>query len=152
MTDDSDLIDSESLQKAYDNEASNIPTFSTKISELCKYIWAGSLAFFYATLSSAKDTVAYTFYQQNRHFIFAAAICGSIALIADYVQNLCGFKHAGAIVHWIEDTPNITRNQFNAHTTTIYSKLNTVFFVLKNFCCIAAALLTAYSLLNFVIH
>jgi hypothetical protein len=150
MTKNAELLDTASLQSAYDKEAGNIPTFSTKISELCKYIWAGSLAFFYATLSSGKDTVAYQFYQQNQHYIFGAAVCGSIGLIADYVQNVCGFKHAELLVDWIENTTNITRQQLNAHTTTVYSKLNTFFFWLKNICCIGAALLTAYSILNFV--
>jgi hypothetical protein len=152
MTDSSDLLDTESLQAAYEKEAENIPTFSTKISELCKYIWAGSLAFFYATLSSGKDTVAYQFYQQNQRYIIGAAVCGSIALIADYVQNVCGFRHAELLVEWIENTRNITRKQLNAHTTTVYSKLNTFFFWLKNICCIAAALLTAYSILKFIGH
>jgi len=152
MTDGSELIDSKELQAAYDKEAENIPTFSTKISELCKYIWAGSLAFFYATISSGKDTVAYTFYQQNQHYIFAAAVCGSIALVADYVQNVCGFRHAELLVHWIENTSDITRKQYNAHTTTVYSKLNTFFFWLKNICCVGAALSTAYSILNFITH
>jgi hypothetical protein len=152
MTHGSDLIDTKSLQAAYENEAKNIPTFSAKISELCKFIWAGSLAFFYATLSSGKDTVAFAFYQQNRPYIFAAAVFGSIGLISDYAQNVCGFKHAGELVHWIETTRNITRDQFNAHTTTIYSKFNTFFFGLKIICCIAAAALTAYSILNFIAH
>jgi hypothetical protein len=152
MTDDSEVIDSGELQAAYDKEADNIPTFSNKISELCKYIWAGSLAFFYATISSGKDTVAYTFYAKNQHYIFAAAVCGSIALIADYVQNVCGFRHAELLVDWIETTKEITRKQYNNHTTTIYSNLNTFFFWLKNICCIGAALLTAYSILNFITY
>jgi len=148
----SGLLKAEELQAAYDKEAQQLPTFSGKISELCKYIWAGSLAFFYATMSSAKDTVAFAFYQQNKSYIFAAAICGSIALVADYVQNLCGFKHASKLVHWIENTRNITRDQLNEHTTTVYSVLNTVFFVFKNLCCIGAALLTAYSIVNFIMR
>ena len=150
MSDGSQLIDSKDLQAAYDTEAKNIPTFSTKISELCKFIWAGSLAFFYATLSSGKDTVAFTFYHQNSPYILIAAICGSIALIADYLQNVAGFKHANALVEWIENTENITTGQFNAHTTTIYLKINSFFFIVKNLCCIGAAALTAYSILNFV--
>jgi hypothetical protein len=152
MTDHSGLIPSEELQAAYEKEAANIPTFSTKISELCKYVWAGSLAFFYATLSSAKDTVAYAFYQQNSRYIVGAAVCGSIALIADYAQNISGFKHASKLVYWIENTKNITKDQFNAHTTTVYSRLNTFFFGIKNVSCVGAALLTAYSIINFIMH
>lgn len=150
MSNGSNLIDTKDLQAAYDKEAKNIPTFSTKISELCKFIWAGSLAFFYATLSAGRDTVAFTFYHENAPFILIAAICGSIALIADYVQNVAGFKHSKEIVIWIESTSKITRDQFNAHTATIYLKINSFFFVIKNLCCIAAAALTGYSILHFV--
>ena len=150
MSNGSDLIDTKDLQAAYDKEAANIPTFSTKISELCKFIWAGSLAFFYATMSSAKDTVAFTFYQQNARYILIAAICGSIALISDYVQNVAGFKHARKLVEWIENTEPITRNDFNAHTSSVYLKINSFFFFCKNVCCVVAAGLTAYSILNFI--
>jgi hypothetical protein len=152
MTKKSDVLSDEELQAEYNSESDGIPIYSAKISEICKYIWAGSLAFFYATLSSGKETVAYGFYQQNKHYILAAAICGSIALIADYVQNVCGLEHASKFTNWIENTDEITRDQFNAHTTSVYSKLNTLFFWLQNIFCIAAALLTAYSIVNFITH
>lgn len=152
MTKNSDVLSTEELEAAYKKESEGIPAYSTKISELCKYIWAGSLAFFYATLSAGKETVAYGFYQQNKHYIFAAAICGSIALIAAYIQNICGLKHADKLVNWIENTRNITRDQYNARTTSIYSNLNTIFFWLQNIFCIAAALLTAYPIVNFITH
>jgi hypothetical protein len=127
MADDSELMDDEEVQTHYDAEVANIPAFAASISELCKYIWAGSLAFFYATLSSGKDTVAHTFYVQNKRYILATAVFASIALIADYIQNLCGLKHAETFTEWIENTENILRTQYNAHTSTVYSRLNTVF-------------------------
>jgi hypothetical protein len=153
MTSGSDLLSTKELQKAYEEVAKNISTLSKKISELCKYIWAGSLALFYAALSSGKDTVAYAFYQQNKFYIFGAAVCGSIALISDYLQNVSGLKKAEEIVGWIEKNPgNITRDQLTAHRTTGYSKANIFFFRLKNVCCIAAAVLTAYSIVSFIAH
>jgi|SRR5580693_3356422 hypothetical protein len=155
MADSSELMNEKELQASYDAEVANIPAFAAKISEVCKYIWAGSLAFFYATLSSGTDTVAHTFYIQNKCYIFATAVFASIALIADYVQNLCGLKHAETLTEWIEsieNTENISRTQYNAHTSTVYSKLNSLFFYLKNVCCIAAALLIMCSIIRFIAH
>jgi hypothetical protein len=155
MVDDSELMKKKELQTSYDAEVANIPAFAAKISELCKYIWAGSLAFFYATLSSGRDTVAHTFYIQNKCYIFATAVFASIALIADYIQNLCGLKHAETLTEWIEsieDTEKISRTQYNAHTSTVYSRLNTLFFNLKNACCIVAALLVMCSIISFIAH
>jgi hypothetical protein len=103
-------------------------------------------------MSAGKDTVAFAFYQQNKGYVFIAAICGSLALVADYIQNLAGFKHASVLTGWIETTSNITRNQLNDHTTTFYSVINSVFFIFKNACCIIAATLTAVSILNFVLR
>ena len=145
----------EELQASYDLEVANISAFAAKMSELCKYVWAGSLAFFYATLSSGRDTVAHTFYVQNKWYIVASAVFASIALTADYIQNLCALKHAEILTNWIEsidDTKNISRTQYNAHTSTVYSRLNTVFFNLKNVCCIIAALLIMCSIISFVAH
>jgi hypothetical protein len=151
MTEDSDILKDEELQAHYKDESDNIPVFSAKISELCKYIWAGSLAFFYATLNSATGTAAGEFYQQNKHTIFAVAVCGSVGLICDYLQNVCALKHSDDLVDWIENTKNITRGQYNDHTKSVYSRLDDIFFWLKNISCIFAALFTAYSILNFVI-
>jgi hypothetical protein len=153
--DGSELMSEEELQTSYDLEVANISAFAAKISELCKYIWAGSLAFFYATLSSGKDTVAHTFYIQNKGYILATAVFASIALIADYIQNLCALKHAEILTEWIEsieDTKNISRTQYNAHTSTVYSRLNTVSFNLKNVFCVIAALLIMCSIISFIAH
>jgi hypothetical protein len=152
MADDSDLMDDEEVQTSYDAEVANIPASAAKISELCKYIWAGSLAFFYATLSSGRDTIAHTFYIENKCYILATAVFASIALIADYIQNLCGLKHAETLTEWIENTEIISRAQYNAHTSTVYSRLNTLFFYLKNVCCIVAALLIMCSIISFISH
>jgi hypothetical protein len=64
----SDLIPKDALQKGYDNEAAKIPELSAKMSELCKFVWAGSLALYFAALTTAKADAAGTFLRRQQRF------------------------------------------------------------------------------------
>jgi hypothetical protein len=133
-------IEAEALAKAYQAEAQNIPTVSGKLSELCKYIWAGSIATFFALLTASSGTRAFEFYSANKTIVFAAAILGSFAFLFDYLQNLSALTHAKRLVRWIEQTDPIRIDQFNNMVASTWTRANFAFFCLKNLCAVLAAI------------
>ncbi len=150
---DPDLIRKDALQKGYDNEALRILELSAKMSELCKFVWAGSLALFFAVLTSAKTDAAYSFYDDTKKFLLAAAICGSLSLLCEYLQFASGYNHAARVVAWIEQKSivgsPITYTNYNQHTKSALTCMNDAFFVIKNFLAIASAALIAFAVIRF---
>jgi hypothetical protein len=123
------------------------------MSELCKFVWAGSLALFLAALTSDQSKVVTSFYGNSRWFLLLAAICGSLSMVFEYLQFVSGYKHAVNFVTWIERqvtarTP-ITCSSYNQNTTTGLSRLNDAFFVAKNISALAAAVLIALAVIRF---
>jgi hypothetical protein len=128
-------------QAAYNSEAANISDFSAKISDLCKYVWAGSLAIFYALVTSSTQT----FVGQQRSLLFIAAIAGALAFLFDYLQNISAYLHASKITAWLESKDEkIEIDEFNKQTESVYSFANQAFFVLKNIAVLVTAALVAY--------
>jgi hypothetical protein len=66
----------EEVQRAYNNEVQDVPKFSGRMSDLCKYIWAGSMATLFALLTHPTE-----------RWSFWAAVAGALAFILDYLQN-----------------------------------------------------------------
>jgi hypothetical protein len=130
-------------QKAYDTEFQNIAAISTKLSELCKYIWAGSLATFFALITAQQNTRAFDFYTTNKTIIFAAAIFGSLAFIFDYLQYLSALVHATRVAKWFERTPDANSEDFSRVAHSLWTKANFLFFCTKN----AFAALAAISMI-----
>jgi len=138
------------LQKAYATEAANIPKFGGKLSELCKYVWAGSLAITYALATTEKVVPAFT--GVHRLLWIAAAGAGALALLFDYLQYLAAFIHARGFVDWIESAPKpIDREQFNRNTISAYSQANAFFFWAKNFVVFVAAALIASAVIGTIL-
>lgn len=133
----------DNVQKAYDTEFQNIKDISAKISELCKYIWAGSLATFFALITAQQNTRAFDFYTANKTIIFATAIFGSLAFIFDYLQYLSALAHATTIVKWFERTNNPDPRDFSHVVVSLWTKANFLFFCIKN----AFAALAAISMI-----
>lgn len=138
---DDDSVPEDVLTKAFDNEFTNINRFADKISELCKFVWAGSLATYFALLMSPKDTPGSIFFIQSKCFLLAAAACGTAAYVCDYLQSIYGYSHAMRIVSWIHQEDDVTYTKFNQMTESKYSRLNSLFFILKNVFAIIAAVL-----------
>jgi hypothetical protein len=139
------------IQHAYESEAGNIQKFSGKMSELCKYVWAGSMATLFALLTSAPDTPAAAFFSANRTLIALAALAGSAAFLLDYLQNAAAYKHFNKITHWIEGRATFTREAYNTQTNSGWLSASQCLFVVKNFCALAAAALLGVSVLRFLV-
>jgi|SRR5580704_13535416 hypothetical protein len=140
------LTDKEA-QEAYNRESANLPVFTSKISELCKYVWAGSLAIFYALVTADPKSAAYHFVGNARYLLFIAAVAGSLAFLFDYLQNLSAYLHAAQLVKWLESTNPIPAAEFNRRTTSVFSYANKIFFVLKNAAVLVTAALVSYVIL-----
>jgi hypothetical protein len=80
-------LDDKEAQEAYLRESAYIPEFTGRISDLCKYVWGGALAIFYALVTSDPTGSAYKFLGSQRYVLFIAAIAGSLAFLFDYLQN-----------------------------------------------------------------
>jgi hypothetical protein len=141
------LVSKEALQKAYDDEVANLPKFGGKISELCKYVWAGSLAIAYALVTTEKPIPAFS---GTLKFVWvAAAGVGAVALLLDYLQYLSAFFHARNFVRWIETVPKpIELQTFNANTVSFFSRANSFFFWAKNAAVFASAALIAIAVIG----
>ena len=124
--------------------------FAARISELCRYIWAGSLATFFSLLLAAKDTRAFDFYSASKSLLLVIVILSSVALLLDYVQNMAGFRTAKSITNWAEHSPRHTRKAYLALVNSPWLRLNVLCFVLKNICAIVAAILLGAAVWTFV--
>jgi hypothetical protein len=144
----SDNLTQKEAQEAYNREAANIPEFAGKISELCKYVWAGALAIFYALVTSDPTSSAYKFLGNQRSLLFVAAIAGSLAFLFDYLQNISAYLHARLLVSWMERTDPIPREEFNRRTTSVFSWANALFFFAKNIAVLITAALVSYVILR----
>jgi hypothetical protein len=132
-------------QKAYDSAVGDIAHFSESISELCKFVWAGSLAIFYALIVSEPSGSAEKLVGAQRPILFIAAIAGSLAFLFDYLQKISAYTHACYLANWIgESDEEIPLDEYNSKTTSIWSTLNNFFFILKNISVLMTAALLAY--------
>jgi hypothetical protein len=139
-------IPSDKLQESYATEAANIPKFGEKISELCKYVWAGSLAIAYAIATNDKPNALFS--GNQKYILIAAAGAGSLALLFDYLQYLAAFLHAKRIVQWIESAPKpVAQKAYNDQTVSIYSQANAFFFFAKNVAVFVSAALIALAMI-----
>jgi hypothetical protein len=146
-----DVIPDDILQRAYDGEFENRRRFADKISEWCKFIWAGSIATFFALLTAAKDSQGATLFSATKYILLASAACGTIALVCDYFQNVSGDIHSEKITKWIEMQNRITYGEFNTKVKDAYTKMNGIFFILKNCFTIISAALIVIAILVFVL-
>ena len=144
------LVPDGELQNLYEKEVENKYKLSAKISELCKFAWAGSIAFFYAVIVAPANTPSIKLYHDNKYFIISAAALGAIAFVSDYLQYVFAYKHTSDRVSWIERTTNIRRERLTQTAKSKYSRLNSLFFVLKNCAALTAALLVATTIIRFV--
>jgi hypothetical protein len=145
-----ETLTAEEVQRAYDNEVQDIPKFSGRMSDLCKYIWAGSLGTLFALLTAAPATPAANFYAVNRSLVIAAAVAGSIAFVLDYLQNAVAYLHANRIVTWIERQTSIKRHEYNAKVNGELAPTGRALFVLKNLLALAAAALLGLAVVRFL--
>jgi hypothetical protein len=144
-------ISDDELQKAYANEAANIPKFGGKVSELCKYVWVGSLAIAYTLATADKPIPAFSGGQ--KYILIAAAGAGSLALLFDYLQYLSAYLHARRFVRWIESSSGpIELKVFNGKTVSIFSYANSCFFWAKNFAVFISAILIVVAMLRILLQ
>ena len=144
MADRAHLSEKEA-QDAYDSEFGNLSEFSGKISELCKYVWAGSLAIFYALITSDPTSTANNLLGSQRSLLFIAAIAGALAFLFDYLQNFCAYLHARLLVDWLESSKGaVDLDEYNRRTTSVFSMANVFFFYAKNIAVLVTAALVAY--------
>ncbi len=130
-------------QDAYDTSVENVSKFSGRISELCKFVWAGALAIFYALVTSESGGTT-KFVGAQKQILFLAAVAGSLALLFDYLQNISAYIQATKMADWIKDRDTIAVATYNRRTKDFWSKANAIFFVLKNLAVLVAAALVAY--------
>lgn len=132
-------------QDAYNSGVENISYFSGRISELCKFVWAGALAIFYALVTAEPTSAATKFIGAQRPLLFIAAIAGSLAFLFDYMQNIAAYIHASRLTSWLSKTERaIPVETYNARTKDCWSRANTFFFVVKNLAVLITASLVAY--------
>lgn len=135
-------------QGAYDSQVANVTLFAGKISELCKYVWAGALAIFYALITTDPAGPANKFLGGHRSLLFVAAAAGALAFLFDYLQNFCAYKHALSLARWLESEPGqITVEEQNRRTSGVYLIANAAFFYAKNFAVLVTASLLVYVIL-----
>jgi len=134
-------------QDAYDREVANISVFAARISELCKYVWGGSLAIFYALATAEPTSAAYKFVAPQRSALFVAASAGALAFLCDYLQVISAYLHAHFLAHWIENTAPIPAREFNRRTSSLFSRANSFFFFSKNIAVLVTAGFVAYAIL-----
>ena len=134
----------EQRQGVYDTSADNIIKFSVRISELCKFVWAGALAVFYALVTAEPTSAASKFMAAQRPLLFIAAIAGALAFVFDYLQNITAYIQATRMVNWIEARAAIDRSEYNGKTKDFWARANEVFFIVKNVAVLIAAVLIAY--------
>jgi hypothetical protein len=131
-------------QDAYNTSADNIVKFSVRISELCKFVWAGALAIFYALVTAEPTSAASKFMAAQRPLLFIAAIAGALAFVFDYLQNITAYIQATRMVQWIEARNQIDVAEYNIRTRDFWARANELFFVIKNLAVLIAAVLVAY--------
>jgi hypothetical protein len=131
-------------QDAYDSSVENISYFSGRISELCKFVWAGALAIFYALVMAEPTSAAAKFIGTQRPLLFIAAIAGALAFLFDYLQNISAHIQASKLAEWIKARDTISVSTYNRRTRDCWSKANGFFFVLKNLAVLITATLVAY--------
>jgi len=134
-------------QDAYNNSVGNVEKFSARISELCKFVWAGALAIFYALVTAESASGAAKFVGSQRTLLFIAAIAGALAFLFDYLQNITAYIQATKLADWIKNRSTIAVTTYNARTKDGWSMANEAFFVLKNLAVLVAAALVAYVIL-----
>jgi len=138
------------IQSAYASESQKLPTYSGKMSELCKFVWAGSMATLFAVMTAAPDSTAAKFYSDNHYFMIGAAAAGSIAFLLDYLQNVTVYCHYKGLVHWIEGRTKFFREEYNQQTQSNWLAVAHVLFIVKNVCALAAAMLLALAVIHFI--
>lgn len=131
-------------QAGYDAANKDAAEFSGKISELCKYVWAGALAIFYALVTAEPTSAAAKFVGVQRPLLFIAAIAGSLAFLFDYLQNITAHIHASKLTSWLANTSGaILRKEYDKRLGDVWAQANTYLFVAKNVAVLAAATLVA---------
>jgi hypothetical protein len=149
-----DFVPDKAIQEAYNSEFENIKIFANKISELCKLIWIGSLATYFAALTTGRESPGAAFYSSGRYLLLAAAICGTGAFVCEYIQNLCGYKHASQFTDWIENqmegANKIAYVEYNSRTDTAWAKMNGYFFLSKNIFAFASAVCILVAIVAFI--
>jgi hypothetical protein len=144
------LIDHDQVERIYEQQSLSYAAFAARMSELCRYIWAGSLATFFSLLLAAPNTRAFDFYAANKSLLLAVVVLSSVALTLDYVQNWAGFRTAGSVINWVENAPRYTRVSYLRAIDSQWLQLNVLCFVFKNFCAITAAILLGIAVWTFV--
>src|SRR5436309_15110450 len=99
MADKTHLSEQEA-QAVYDSMVAHMSERAAKISELCKYVWVGSLAIFYALVTAPTEK----FTNHQRSLLFIAASAGALAFLFDYLQNLSAYLHARFFADWLKSS------------------------------------------------
>jgi hypothetical protein len=144
------LIEEDKVTRIYEKQSESYAAFAARMSELCRYIWAGSLAAFFSLLLAAEGTRAFKFYTDNKSLLLAVVIMSSAALLLDYVQSWAGFRTAKSVIDWVENSSRYTRASYLVAIDSPWIKLNVFCFALKNICAILAAILLGYAVWSFV--
>jgi hypothetical protein len=140
-----DHLSDEEFQNAYNSESAYISESSRRLSELCKFVWAGSLAIFYALITTDPAKAGHSFSNSQRTLLFVAATAGALAFLCDYLQQFCAFMHAQRLVAWLESAEQeVAVEEYNERTSSVFSKANGFFFYAKNLAALFAAALVAY--------
>jgi hypothetical protein len=137
-----DYLSPKRKQAGYDAANKDAAEFSGRISELCKYVWAGALAIFYALVTAEPKSAAFT--GDQRLLLFIAAIAGSLAFLFDYLQNVTAYRHASKLADWLLNSSGaIPFKAYEKRLNDFWAQANTFFFVVKNFSVLVAAALVA---------
>jgi hypothetical protein len=137
-------LSKEDAQERYDYETKNIADASGRISELCKYVWAGSLAIFYALISAEQTSAAHRLIGSERSLLFIAAISGALAFVFDYLQNFCTYLHSLFLANWMESQDPIATDEYDRRIKSKFSIASEICFYIKNVAVMLTAGLVAY--------
>jgi len=143
-----DSLTEEQVQVVYDSESANIPKISERISTLCKFAWAGSLAIFFGLATAKSDSGTYVFFSGQRALLFASAIAGSVAFLFDYLQNLFAYIHTQRFLTWIEVNKSFSKTALNQRVAGGWSAAATFAFYAKNIAAFLAAVLLGLAILR----
>ena len=151
----SDTID---WQKILDSQFADERAFAGRLSDVAKFVWAGTLALFYGAMFADKGALA-DFFHAGGLWLWLAAICGGAALAFDLVKNWAGLTlsrdaQVWLIAHWKQKGGSDFVKAYNANLRAAkrlflpLRLLNRTMFALSILASLAAAALVAVAVVG----
>jgi hypothetical protein len=141
------MLSKEEIQSSYNDEQKNISTFSGKLSESCKYAWAGALALFFTSIVAANaETLAR--FKSVFDLLWIAAFFGALAFLLEIFQYIAAYVHARTFTAWMAAQTEIAKGDHDKKAYGPLTKANFILFVLKVICSLLSAAFVALGMVS----